>query len=183
MGGGFGSAGGGGGGGKRLFPAELNYGTAGGNSVDDVLGRFRDKYGSADHEYAIAVDRLGYVKQHIEGGRHSVSISGDAGDTIIHNHPSGSNFSSADLNSFASTGIKSVIATSSNDTTKGTYQITKGPKFKAKEFIKGVLEAKWDTSKYDYNSGADWWLKKNQKTYGYTYTSTGVKKATKGGSK
>lgn len=31
--------------------------------------------------------------------------------------------------------------------------------------------AKWPT-KYDYNKGADWWLKKNQRTYGYKYSST-----------
>lgn len=179
MGGGFGSAGEGKGKSERLLNAELNLGVAGGNSVDKVLGRFQSKYGNANREYAIAVDKDGYVKQHIKGGKHSVGIEGDAGDTIIHNHPSGSNFSSADLHNFATTKIKSVVATSSNNKTKGTYQITKTDKFKAKEFDKAMSKAKWDTNKYGYNDGADWWLKKNQKTYGYTYTSKGMKNAGK----
>ena len=34
-------------------------------------------------------------------------------------------------------------------------------------------------SKYGYNDGADWWLKANQKKYGYTYTSKGMKNAGK----
>ena len=46
--------------------------------------------------------------------------------------------------------------------------------------IKGISNAKWDTEKYSYNTGADWWLKKNQKKYGYTYTSKGVSGAGKG---
>lgn len=178
MGGGFSSAKEQGGGkNERLLPAELNYGESKGNSVDAVLGRFQSKYGNANREYAIAVDENGYVKQHIKGGKHSVGISGDKGDTIIHNHPSGSNFSSADLANFANTHIHSIVATSSNKTTKGDYKISKTSKFKPKEFLKAVNNAKWDTNKYGYNDGADWWLKANQKKYGYTYTSKGKKNA------
>lgn len=180
MGGGFKSAPGKPAESKNLLPAELNLGTAGGNSVEKVLGRFQNKYGKANREYAIAVDKDGYVKQHIKGGKHSVGITGDAGDTIIHNHPSGSNFSGADMHSFANTKIKSLVATSSNGTTKGTYTITKTNKFKAKEFDKAIDKAKWNTDKYGYNDGVNWWLKKNQKTYGYTYTAKGVKNAAKG---
>lgn len=176
MGGGFGSANEGKGGGKdeKLLNAELNFGTSKGNSVNAVLGRFKDKYGNADREYAIAVDKDGYVKQHIKGGKHSVGISGNKGETIIHNHPSGSNFSSADLQNFANTKVSSIVATSSNKSTKGTYQISKTDKFKAKEFSKAVDKAKWP-SDLDYNKGADWWLKKNQKNYGYKYTANDVK--------
>ena len=162
-----------------LYPASLNLSTARGNSVSSVLKRFQDKYGSANREYAIAVDKDGFAKQHVKGGRHSVRISGDKGDTIIHNHPSGSNFSDADLHNFANTKIQSIVATSSNATTKGTYTIEKTAKFKAKEFDKAISKAKWDTKKYGYNDGADWWLKKNQKVYGYKYKSVGMKNAGK----
>lgn len=175
MGGGFGSAGGNEkGNDEKLLNAELNLGTAGGNSVEKVLGRFKDKYGNANREYAIAVDEDGYVHQHIKGGKHSVGIQGNKGETIIHNHPSGSNFSSADLQNFANTKVNSIVATSSNKTTKGTYQISKTNKFKAKEFSKAVDKAKWP-SDLDYNKGADWWLKKNQKNYGYKYTAKDTK--------
>lgn len=183
MGGGFGSAKDGfgkdGEGDKRLFPAELNIDNKKGTSVEHVLDKFQKKYGDADREYGISVDENGYVTQHIQGGKHSVSIQGGKGETIIHNHPSGSNFSDADLHSFAQSNIKSIVATSSNDTTKGTYQITKTDKFNAKAFDKAINKAKWDTNKYGYNDGADWWLKKNQKKYGYTYTSKGMKNAGK----
>ena len=47
-------------------------------------------------------------------------------------------------------------------------------KFKAKEFSKAVDKAKWP-SDLDYNKGADWWLKNNQKNYGYKYTATDTK--------
>lgn len=182
MGGGFGNAGGETNENNRtpLFPAELNLNNKGGTSVQHVLDKFIDKYGNANREYAISVDENGYATQHIKGGKHSVGISGNKGETLIHNHPSGSNFSDADLKNFASTQIKSIVATSSNKDTKGTYQITKGNKFDAKGFIKGISNAKWDTEKYSYNTGADWWLKKNQKKYGYTYTSKGVSGAGKG---
>ena len=182
MGGGFGHAGESHGNGSNrtvLYPASLNLNTAGGNSVSAVLKRFQDKYGSANREYAIAVDKDGFAKQHVKGGRHSVGISGDKGDTIIHNHPSGSNFSDADLHNFANTKVQSVVATSSNSKTKGTYIIEKTAKFKAKEFDKAISKAKWNTDKYGYNDGADWWLKKNQKTYGYKYKSIGMKNAGK----
>ena len=180
MGGGFGNAPGRKGkDSERLLPAELNLNVAGGNSVSSVLNRFQNKYGNADREYAISVDENGYVKQHIKGGKHSVGITGDKGDTLIHNHPSGSNFSKADMESFALTGIKSLVATSSNKNTKGTYTITKGNKFNSKAFVKAVNRAQWP-SNLSYNDGVSWWLKKNQKTYGYKFTHSGVKGASKG---
>ena len=186
MGGGFDHAKGGGGRGgeneevKKVYPAELNLGNKNGTSVEHVLNKFIDKYKDADREYGITVDENGYATQHKAGDLHSVAISGRKGETLIHNHPSGSNFSDNDLINFANEPMKSIVATSSNAKTKGTYQITKNNNFDAKGFSKAVKKAKWDTSKYSYNTGADWWLKKNQKKYGYTYTSKGVSGAGKG---
>lgn len=159
-----------------LYPAELNIKEAKGNSVDSVLKRFQDKYGNANREYAIAVDEQGYAHQHIKGGKHSVSIQGGKGEIVIHNHPSGSNFSDTDLKNTASDNTKGVIATSSNGTTKGTYTFIKNKDFKSKEFIKALSKAQWD-AKLGYNKGFDKWLRKNQKTYGYKYTAKGVKNA------
>ena len=130
-----------------LYPAQLNLSNRKGTSVQHVLDKFIDKYGNANREYAVTVDENGYATQHIKGGKHSVGISGGKGETLIHNHPSGSNFSDADLKNFASTQIKSIVATSSNATTKGTYQISKGNNFKAKDFLKALSNAKWDTNK------------------------------------
>ena len=161
---------------KKLLNATLNFGTSKGNSVDKVLSRFQSKYANADKEYGVAVDDNGYVHEHMSGGTSSVGVTGGKGMTIIHNHPSGSNFSDSDLLAVASTQNKGVIATSSNARKKSTYRFEKTDKFKAKEFIKAVGNAKWDKS-YSYDKGADWWLKKNQKTYGYKYTSSGVPKS------
>lgn len=180
MGGGFGHAGGGGGGGaatetNKLYNAELNIGNRGGASVDKVIDRFKEKYGNADHEYGAVVTADGYVVQHMSGGKHSVGFfDTEKGGTMIHNHPSGSNFSDTDLHSFANSQLKSIVATSSSKTTKGTYQITKNKNFKAKEFDKAISKAKWPAH-MDYNTGASWWLEKNAKTYGYTFKQSGVK--------
>lgn len=178
MGGGFSHAGGGSGGGRdeKLYNAELNLDNRGGSSVDHVIDKFKDKYGSADREYGAMVTEQGYVVQHMKGGAHSVGFyDTEKNGTFIHNHPSGSNFSDTDLHSFANSQLKSVVATSSNATTKGTYQITKNKNFKAKAFDKAVSKAQWPKD-MDYNTGASWWLKKNQKTYGYTFKVSGVKK-------
>lgn len=174
MGGGFNHARERGGGGKQeiLLNAELNLKTAEGNSYEAVLKRFRDKYGDADREYAVAIDENGYVYQHVKGGSVSVNITGDKGQTIIHNHPSGGNFSDSDLISTAMTKAKGIVATSSNSRTTSTYKFTKNENFKAKEFIKAVKKAQWPAN-LDYDRGADWWLKKNQRTYGYKYSHTG----------
>ena len=62
------------------------------------------------------------------------------GCTAIHNHPSGGNFSSTDLHSFASVkNMNTLVATNNSK----AYRITKG---------------------------SDLWLKKNAKKYGYTYS-------------
>lgn len=179
MGGGFTNAGGSGrkeeGYGKKLLNAELNYGQSKGNSIESVLGRFQKKYGDAKREYAVAVDENGYVHDHVQGGSVSVPIAGGKGQTIIHNHPSGGNFSKADLVSTASTQEKGIIATSSNTSKKSTYHFEKASHFKPKEFIKAVNKAKWP-KEYSYDKGADWWLKNNASKYGYKYTSTGVPK-------
>lgn len=155
-----------------LLNAELNIKTAQGNSYESVLKRFREKYGTADREYAVAIDENGYVHQHVKGGKVSVSITGDKGETIIHNHPNGGNFSDSDLISTASTKAKGVVATSSKAGLVSTYKFTKNENFKAKEFIKAVKKAQWPKD-LDYDRGADWWLKKNQKVYGYKYSHTG----------
>ena len=71
----------------------------------------------------------------------------------------------------ASSKEKGIIATSSNPKIKKTYHIQKNQNFKAKEFIKAVNTAKWP-KKYSYSEGADWWLRRNQRTYGYKYRAT-----------
>lgn len=178
MGGGFSHAGSGYGNGdfgKTLLNATLNVNTNKQYSIDGVLERFRQKYGDAQIEYGIAVDDLGYVYNHKEGDSASVAIWGMKGQTIIHNHPSGGNFSDADLLSTAMTHEKGIIATSSATNKVSTYRFEKTQKFKSKEFIKAVKKAKWPVE-YSYDKGADWWLSQNQQKYGYKYSATGVPK-------
>lgn len=146
------------------YPAEFNINTKF-KTYDQALKLFRKKYKDADTEYGITVDEQGFVHQHIKGGKTSVGISGNKGEMVIHNHPSGGNFSDTDLISTALTSAKGVVATGS----KGTYTFTKTHKFKAKEFVKAIKKAKWPTH-MSYDEGADWWLRKNAKAYGYTYS-------------
>ena len=153
------------------YPAEFNVGGRF-NSYEDALKRFENKYADADIEYGITIDEQGYVHRHIQGGATSVGISGNQGEMVIHNHPSGGNFSDSDLISTASDRSAGIVATSSNTKRKARYTFRKNKNFKSKEFIKAVKKAQWPAH-LSYDRGADWWLKKNQKQFGYTYTHTG----------
>lgn len=155
---------------EKKYPAEFNLNSKY-KSYEQVLSLFREKYSNTDVEYGITVDEQGYVHKHIKGGATSVEISGNKGEIVVHNHPSGGAFSDSDLISTASTQEKGVVAVSSNPKIKAVYTFIKTPKFKSKEFIKAVKKAKWP-SHYDYNKGADWWLKKNAATFGYKYSKT-----------
>lgn len=164
MGGGFGHASDHGSGhGKVLFPATFNRQGRFANE-SEALRMFSSRYKDADHEYGITVDSQGFVHSHIEGGSSSVSISGAKGERVLHNHPSGGNFSDSDLISTASTMESGIDAIGS----KETFRFTKKKNFNAKGFIKGVKTAKWPV-KYNYDDGADWWLKRNAKKYGFKY--------------
>ena len=169
MGGGFASGGSGNGKDNSFarLPVEFNGITGANNSYDATLKLFQQKYQNADHEYGITVDELGYVHTHIEGNAGSVAISGNKGQMVIHNHPSNGwgNFSDADLLSTAMEKSRGIVATGP----RATVTFTKTSHFDPTEFAKAVKKAQWPT-KYNYDQGADWWLKKNQKTYGYKYT-------------
>lgn len=155
---------------EKKYPAEFNVNVKY-KSYDEVLSLFREKYADAQVEYGITVDEDGYVHRHIKGGSTSVAITGDNGQMVIHNHPSGGAFSDSDLISVASTKAKGIVAVSSNTKNKAVYTFTKTHKFKSKEFIKAVKKAQWPAH-YDYDKGADWWLKKNAATFGYKYSRT-----------
>ena len=147
------------------YPAEFNVGGKN-RSYEKTLALFKQKYGNADHEYGVTVDDMGFVHKHIEGGATSVSISGNKGQMILHNHPGGGNFSDSDLISVASTNERGIVAVGANK----TYTFKKTKRFNSKGFIKAVKNAKWP-AKYNYDKGADWWLKRNAKNYGYTYSA------------
>jgi hypothetical protein len=171
MGGGFGHAGiEGRGSDKTLYPASFNAVNATTKSYGDTLKIFADKYKNADREYGVAVDDDGFVHKHVEGGAHSVSLVAKKGEMMLHNHPGGGNFSDLDLINTAKEASKGIVAVGS----KKTYSFVKTNKFKAKEFIKAVKKAKWPKN-LGYNEGADWWLRRNAKEYGYKYTARKTK--------
>lgn len=175
MGGGFTNSRGGKDRSETILNAELNFDTAKGNSLTAVFNRFKQKYGTADHEYGAAIDDQGFVHYLRNGNKSNVTYEPAFLDdkTVLHNHPNGGNFSKADLISTATTRAKGVIATSSDPKIKTTFHFQKNNNFKAKEFVKAVNKAQWP-KKYDYNKGADWWLKRNQRAYGYKYSSKGL---------
>ena len=150
------------------FPAEFNVGGKY-RSQEKTLELFQKKYAGADHEYGITVDDQGFVHRHIEGGKSAVAISGNKNQMIIHNHPSGGAFSAADLQSIAMGREKSIVATGKKNGKTTTYTLTKTKNFKSKEFSKAVKKAQWPQN-LDYDAGADWWLKRNAKKYGYKYS-------------
>lgn len=157
-----------------MLNAELNFDTAKGNSLTAVLGRFKDKYGKADHEYGAAVDEQGFVHVLRNGNRHNVTYQPNTFDnmTLVHNHPSGGNFSDGDLRTVATTKAKGIIAMSSNAKNSGkTYHFQKNNNFKAKDFVKAVNKARWSEN-LGYDRGASQWLRANQRKYGYKFSST-----------
>lgn len=158
---------------ETIQNAVLNNHTAGGNSLQAALGRFRQKYGEADVEYGAYIDNQGFAHNITTNNKGAVVAmpGGYDGMTMIHNHPSGGVFSGQDLKTLASTKQAGVIATSSAKGNTTTYYIRKNQNFKPKEFIKAVNSAKWP-KEYDQNRGADWWLRKNQQKFGYKYQKT-----------
>lgn len=137
-------------------------------SVSGAEKIFSDKYKNANREYAISVDREGFVHNASIGNKHSVStpITGKE-RTLIHNHPSGSNFSARDLKTFGSeANIKTIKAVGR----ERTFSITKTNGFDQKKFGKACNNAKWP-KQLSYTDGADWWLKRNQKALKYKYES------------
>lgn len=149
--------------GKQKFPAEFNDGEKV-QSLEKALQKFRDKHADADHEYAIAVDKDGYVHKYIEGGRSSVAIAGRDGQMIIHNHPSDGAFSDSDLLSVAQVaGERGIIASGKS----GDYIFEKGKNFDGTAFAKAVKSAKLRGTSYD--DAVDKWLTQNQAKYGYKY--------------
>lgn len=173
--GGFGHASDGSGsdsGGSYLPPAIANTKVKA-KTLEGALAEFKRNHLLSNREFAYEVDGDGYVHQYVRGAAHSVAIASNAkvrkGDRtmIIHNHPSGSAFSDADLISTAADRrSKGIIASGKNY----DYKLEKGNHFNAQAFTRAVKTAK--LSGKDYNDAADKWLKKNQKKYGYTYTRT-----------
>ena len=149
--------------GQKKFPAEFNDGEKE-QSFDKALSKFRDRHANSDVEYAIAVDDMGYVHQYVQGGSTSVAIRGRDGQMIIHNHPSGGNFSKADMLSTAQAkGEKGIVASGKN----GDYIFRKGSHFDSSGFAKAVNSARPRGKSYDDAIGK--WLTENQKKFGYTY--------------
>lgn len=150
---------------KALHPASLNS-QGRFTSVEGAIQTFIKKHGNSKTEYGTAVDSQGFAHNYSHGGRSNVQILPlSGGYTAIHNHPSGGNFSSTDLHHFAAVkNMNTLVATNSSK----AYRITKGTNFDAKGFDKAVSKARFTTK--DYNKGADLWLKKNAKKYGYTYS-------------
>lgn len=158
---------------KTMLNAELNFNTAKGNSLKAVMGRFKDKYGKADHEYGALVDEQGFVHHLRNGNKHNVTYAKPLdGMTIVHNHPSGSMFSDTDLITTATTKARGVVAMSSNNANRGkTYHFQKNNNFKAKDFLKALRNASWDES-LGYDKGASQWLRGNQRKYGYKFSAS-----------
>lgn len=165
---GFGSAGrgqAGEGSGRPLFPAEFNN-QGRFVSQDETIKRFMDKYKDSPIEYAISVDNQGFVHHAASGRTTSVELPTiGKGHMIVHNHPSGGNFSSVDLKTTALLKqAKGIVAT----TPTGAHRFTKGNNFNARGFEKALRNASWPKS-MGYDKRAAHWLKSNAKKFGYTY--------------
>lgn len=133
-------------------------------SLEGAIKAFGDRYRNADHEYGATVDNLGYTYSHVEGNATSVAIWGNKGQVVLHNHPSGGNFSKADMVSTAMSKERGVVASGKH----GDYIFLKKSNFKSTDFVKAVEKAR--PRGKDYDDAVGKWLKANQEKYGYTYS-------------
>lgn len=138
-------------------------------TVEGAIKAFGDKYRNADHEFGAVVDTMGFSHRHVEGNAHSVSISGGKGQIVLHNHPSGGNFSKADMVSISRGREAGIVASGK----RGDYVFMKKHNFNGKAFEKAINSAK--PRGKDYNDAVDKWLKANQKKFGYTYSFNKLK--------
>lgn len=164
----FGSAGAGKNNSKGLLPAYANTKIKS-KTFEGALNEFKRNHLLSKKEFAYEVDENGYVSQYVAGDRTSVGIGTSRNvrnktTMIIHNHPSGGAFSSADMISTAlDRRSKGIIASGKNH----DYIFEKGSHFKANSFIKAIKTATLRGK--DYDDAVDKWLSKNQKKYGYKY--------------
>ena len=161
-----GNEGGGYGNDKRHFTAEANVQIKT-KTYEEALRVFSKNFANAGHEYAYEVNSDGFVHQFVEGKTHSVAIAGKNKGIVIHNHPSGSNFSKADLLTNAINKNEAGVVAVGKEY---TYTFVKnGGHFKESNFVSdfGNLKSVVGKSRDD---GLHRWLKANQKKYGYTYT-------------
>lgn len=138
-------------------------------TVEGAIKAFGDKYRNADHEYGAVVDAMGFSHKHVEGDAHSVSISGGKDQIVLHNHPSGGNFSKADMVSISMGKEKGIVASGKH----GDYVFMKKHNFNAKGFMKAMNNAK--PKGKDYDDAVGKWLKANQKKFGYSYSFNKLK--------
>lgn len=157
---------------KRHNPVEFNIRIKS-RTPQGAMAEFNKIYGGADHEWGAEIDSQGYVRQFVEGAAHEVGIFGSAGrfskmgrnnqSLILHNHPSASAFSKADMLSFANGAEHGIVASG----TKYNYIMTKGTHFKANDFVKAINRA--TITGKDYSDAVHKWLTKNATKYGYKY--------------
>ena len=136
-------------------------------TLENAIAEFRKLHGKDGKESLIQVDTQGFVHGYTHGRAHSVSPAKiHKGALAIHNHPSNSTFSLADLQTTASTHARGVVATHS----KGYRIFEKGNRFDSTGFTKDVVKAHRTALKgKNPNDAIDRWLKRNQKKYGYTF--------------
>lgn len=95
--------------GATQFPARLNTEGQRYKSYEKTLKKFEKMYKDADTEFGATIDEQGFAHKLIKGNSTSVPIHGQKGQMILHNHPSGGNFSKADLIVLASGSEKKVL--------------------------------------------------------------------------
>ncbi len=162
-------------GGKILLNAKMNTKIKT-KTYESALKAFEDEHRHSDREYAISVDRDGFVYGYAKGGKTSVGVNNRAGKVVIHNHPAGADgkghsFSKADLQNTARGYDVGKVAVAP----EGTYSFLPTHKFKGQAFEKALSRAKPRGKDYDDATGK--WLTANQDKYGYKYSFTKAKKS------
>ena len=149
-------------------PIRVNSGMHSKHSFESMLGRFDTMHGKDDKEHSVTMNLEGYSVGYSHGVAHSVIPSGDVtGKWIFHNHPSGSQFSSADMKYVAAKKAKGIVALAKG---KGAhvFTVTHPRKFYSSDFERAITNASVP-SNMSYDEGVSHWLTKNARKFGFRY--------------
>ena len=166
--------------GGNSYPSYLNARTgARYKSQEKTIKEFARMMDKETVEYSASLDEQGYATKYNKGDSGSTAFLSLKNGMVIHNHPvydkkgkqvAWNTFSKEDLLAVArdKNGTRGIIAVANGN--KSVYKFARKKGFKAKEFEKGLNNARMTSNNYDKD--VDAWLRKNAKKYNYTYSRT-----------
>ena len=130
-----------------------------------AVKEFRTKYVDENVEFSANISKDGIIGKVKKGNIDSVYVSPEKDTIKIHNHPSGTIFSLADIENQTFSIGDGIIASGKY----GDYYFVKTPKFDGMKLANKIYNNKEDFKILRMYGDWEGWLKRNQERYGYVY--------------